>query len=148
MAHLNLPHQLMGGAMAMEGRPPRQFTDDDILMAESVASQAALALRQGKLYEEVRELENIKSEMIRMASHDLRNPLGNAVGYFELLMSNIEDGLPTYQKEYAESVRRSTEVMQTLIEDLLTLERIHSERQVASTEVDFRIRGAWKVGVQ
>ncbi len=137
MAPLNLPDQLLGAAIAIEGRRPRQFTDDDILMAESVASQAALALRQAKLYEEVRELENMKSEMIRMASHDLRNPLGNAVGYFELLMSNIEDGLPTYQKEYVESVRRSTEVMQTLIEDLLTLERIDSERQVAWIEVDF-----------
>jgi signal transduction histidine kinase len=134
---ISLPDQLLGAAIAIEGRRPRQFSDADILMAESLASQAASALRQAKLYEEVSELENMKSEMIRMASHDLRNPLGNAVGYFELLMTSVENGLSANQKEYVNSIRRSTEVMQTLIEDLLTLERVESERQTAWVEVDF-----------
>jgi signal transduction histidine kinase len=134
---ISLPDESMGAAIAIEGRRPRHFSDDDILLAESLASQGASALRQAKLYEEVRELENMKSEMIRMASHDLRNPLGNAVGYFELLISSFIHSLSSNQREYIDSIRRSTEVMQNLIEDLLTLERIESERQTAWVELDF-----------
>jgi signal transduction histidine kinase len=51
-------------------------------------------------------------------------------------MTTVESNLSNTQKEFVESVRRSTEIMQSLIEDLLTLERVESERQVAWIEID------------
>src|SRR5262249_12857119 len=71
---LYVQNTLLGAVFAIEGRAPRRFSQEEILRAETIASQAASALQQAKLYEDVRELEKLKSEMIRMASHDLRNP--------------------------------------------------------------------------
>src|SRR5205814_508237 len=131
IAPLTVQTQVFGLAILVEGRREREFTHNEMLMAESLASQAAAALRQAKLYEDVRELEKLKSEMIRMASHDLRNPLGNAMGYFELLVMSLGDAVTDKIAEYIDYIRHSTSAMNTLIEDLLTLERIESERQTA-----------------
>jgi signal transduction histidine kinase len=67
--------------------------------------------------------------MIRMASHDIRNPLGNAMAYFELLMMQLGKAPTPQQKDYMDGFRSATEAMVTLIDDLLTLERAESERQ-------------------
>jgi signal transduction histidine kinase len=134
---LSVQDQRIGVAVAVEGRRERRFLRDEIMMAESLSGQIALALRQAGLYEDVRELESLKSEMIRMASHDLRNPLGNAMGYLELLVSELTDKLDPMHEEFVTMIRNSLNTIKNLIEDLLTLEKIESERQASWTKLDF-----------
>ncbi|MBN1562643.1 MAG: GAF domain-containing protein [Anaerolineae bacterium] len=130
--------ELIGLATVMEGRHDRMFTTSDVFKAETLASQAAIALRQSILFSGVLELERLKSEMIRMASHDLRNPLNNIMGYIELLsMGLAESGVIDQYEHYLENLRRGTQTMRSLLEDLLTLERIESERESAWRKVDF-----------
>jgi len=119
--------ETLGLVLVIEGRVDRQFTSSELFKAEAMASHASIALRQSMLYSEVLELEKLKSEMIRMASHDLRNPLNNVMGYVELVAMSLP-GMTPDQEEYINSLRRSTKSMQSLIEDLLTLERIESDR--------------------
>jgi GAF domain-containing protein len=95
-------------ALALESRHDRHFGEDERAMAEALGSQIASALRQARLYAEVRELEEIKSHMIRMASHDLRNPLGVAINYFEMLLESLEGYVfSDQQKRYIQSVRNA-----------------------------------------
>lgn len=131
--------EMMGLAAVIEGRYDRVFSASEVYKAEALASQAAIALRQSLLFSEVKELETLKSEMIRMASHDLRNPLNNVMGYAELLaMSLEEEGCMTpMQQMYLQNLRASTEIMRALLEDMLTLERIESERQAEWQTFDF-----------
>lgn len=129
--------ELVGMAILFEGRRDRNFTSNDIFKAEMLASQASAALRQSMLYSEVLELEKLKSEMIRMASHDLRNPLNNVLGYIELLSVNLDrSGKTPDQALYIDNLRRSAMAMKILINDLLTLERIESQRQGETYEFD------------
>jgi signal transduction histidine kinase len=122
--------ELIGLAAVVEGRRDRIITANEAFKAETLASQASVALRQSQLYSEVKELEKLKSEMIRMASHDLRNPLNNIMGYLELLATSLgQFGLTPDQEQYLGSLQRSAQLMRALLEDLLTLERIESERQ-------------------
>jgi signal transduction histidine kinase len=121
--------ELMGVAALIEGRHPRVFTANEVYKAEALAGQAAIALRQSMLFSEIQELETLKTEMIRMASHDLRNPLNSIMGYTELLAMSLEEtGMTSAQQMYLENLRSSSETMRVLLEDLLTLERIESER--------------------
>ncbi|PJF36777.1 MAG: hypothetical protein CUN49_03645 [Candidatus Thermofonsia Clade 1 bacterium] len=130
--------EVVGVALAMESRHERRFGEEERAMAEALGGQIASALRQARLYAEVRELEEIKSHMIRMASHDLRNPLGVAINYFEMFLESLGDQPFTeVQKRYIQSVRKAHQTMQTLIKDLLTLEKVESEREALWQEVDF-----------
>lgn len=122
--------ELVGVAVVNEGRHDRIFTLNEIAKAEALASQASIALRQSLLYHEVLQLDKIKSEMIRMASHDLRNPLNTILGYLDLVSISLEQSNAGPEvEEYMGSLRRSAHTMQSLIDDLLTLERVESERE-------------------
>ncbi|MCE7948051.1 MAG: GAF domain-containing protein [Chloroflexi bacterium CFX4] len=130
--------EVVGVAFAMEGRHERRFTDDECGMAEALGSQIASALRQARLYAEVRELEEIKSHMIRMASHDLRNPLSVAINYFDMFVHSMpQESLTADQTKYIKNVQQATSAMRTLIEDLLTLEKVESEREALWNEIAF-----------
>lgn len=122
--------ELIGVAAVTEGRHDRTFSSNDVFRVETLGGQAAVALRQSMLYYEVLELEKLKSEMIRMASHDLRNPLNNIMGYLELLAMDLhERGTSPEEELFIDNLRSSTQSMQSLLEDMLTLERIESDRK-------------------
>lgn len=132
----NIIGEVLGIFIAGEGRFERTFNYDEVQLAEALSSLIASSLRQVRLYADVRELEAIKTEMIKMASHDLRNPLSNVVGYFHLLTLSLDNLLTGEHRSYIEYVNRSLTMMNTLLEDLLTLERIESERGASWTQVD------------
>jgi signal transduction histidine kinase len=78
---------------------------------------------QQRLYEEVSRLEQIKTDMIRIASHDLRNPLAAILGYLEMLNWDIEKVDKVHQG-YIANIEESARRMQKITSDILSLERI------------------------
>jgi len=83
---------------------------------------------------DLKRLDQLKSQMIRMASHDLRSPLNLAFGYLDLL----EDTLPDRQdaRRYIEGLGQGLRRMRTLIQDLLDIERIESEAEQIRQPID------------
>ncbi len=73
------------------------------------------------------QLGQLKSRIIRIASHDLRNPLHLAGGYFEMLQQELPP-LTEQQALMAERVWKNLEAMKQLIDDLLEMERIEESR--------------------
>ncbi|MEQ8672638.1 MAG: PAS domain S-box protein [Aggregatilineales bacterium] len=84
------------------------------------------------LYAQVSKLEQLKTDMIRIASHDLRNPVGLINGYIELLRMDVLDRLTEAEIDYIDSIARSVYRMQGIIDDILSLERI---QQVAQDKI-------------
>jgi signal transduction histidine kinase len=76
------------------------------------------------LYEEVRHLEQLKTDMIRIASHDLKNPLAGIMGYMEMLRMDIEGQLTEQQVGYLDRIDTSARKMQHITTGILSLERI------------------------
>ncbi|MBX3061455.1 MAG: GAF domain-containing protein [Anaerolineae bacterium] len=80
----------------------------------------------------LKDLTRLKTHMIQMASHDLKNPLGVLVGYLDLLGYDISQNTvpdPTY----IENMHRVITRMETLIATLLDSQR--SEREGAMKRV-------------
>ncbi len=77
------------------------------------------------LYKRVSDLERMKTEMIRVAAHDLRNPLGLVMGYSELMLEETEV-MAEHHVEFVQSILRSGQKMLKLINDILSLERVTS----------------------
>ncbi len=74
------------------------------------------------------ELDRIKSEMVRMTSHDLKNPLQAAMANLELLQDDLADNP---NEEIWQSVRvidKQLQRMERIIRGILDLERVKSGR--------------------
>lgn len=84
----------------------------------------------------LRDLNRFKSEMLKLATHDLRSPLALIVGYCELIALDLENPSPAIQ-EYLETIRRSTRRMGGLLDDLLRVEEIRSSPSELQQQVNF-----------
>ena len=117
---------LKGLMVAYENREERAFTNDEIALARSFTASVAVALRKAELFAAVQQLEQIKSEMIHMVSHDLRTPLSRILLSIRL-MEKKDELEPDALNNLIDGVRTTTEQMQILLEDILSLEKIESE---------------------
>ncbi len=73
----------------------------------------------------LKQLDQFRTQMIQMASHDLRNPLSVAVGYLELLADDLKPLTPLRQ-QVLDGLRHALTRMQNLVTDLLNMERIEA----------------------
>ena len=90
------------GVLAASSRDEREFTGEELRLLEGIAHLAGLAIGNAEALrlerdrtlaasehaERMASVERIKSEFLRLASHELRGPLGVLGGY----ISMVEDG--------------------------------------------------------
>ncbi len=128
------------GVIRLETARPERFSDDFFQFAQLVAARIAIAIDNAKLYafvkqqlDEVSRLERLKTDMIRIASHDLKNPLAIVEGYLMMLdMSDYE--LPAEVTDMLAAMQRSVGRMSRILQDILSLERIQDRARGAKRE--------------
>lgn len=79
------------------------------------------------LSKKLKELDKMKDEFIRMATHELQSPIVNIRGYIELL-SEEGEGLNDKQREYLNIIKLSAKNLSDLIYDILEVSRIEQGR--------------------
>jgi len=72
------------------------------------------------------EVERMKSEFLTTAAHELRTPMASIYGYAELLMAR--EFKPEKQRELLATISHQSQVMSSIINELLDLARIESRR--------------------
>lgn len=82
---------------------------------------------------QLKELDRLKSEMVRMASHDLKNPLMGAMAYIDLLRDDLLKDEDQDVLRAIAVIERQHERMSRIIRGILDLERLkttgaHTER--------------------
>lgn len=73
---------------------------------------------------ELKELDRIKSEMVRMTSHDLKNPLQAAFANLELLRDDLETLADEEVTLSVDNIERQLSKMHRIISGILDLERV------------------------
>lgn len=118
------------GALYVLSGQEFSFGDDDLQRARTLAHLVVLAYEKVRLLNEAREgrreLERVmssRSRLMRGFSHDIKNPLGAADGYADLLASGIYGELSAGQRESVERVRELIRAALGLIGDLHELAR-------------------------
>jgi signal transduction histidine kinase len=84
-----------------------------------------------------RELDRMRDAFVATVSHELRTPLTSISGFLEM-MQEEEAGLGETGRQYLEVIRRSTDRLHALVEDLLLIAQIEARRvelQLAPVDV-------------
>ena len=74
-----------------------------------------------------KELERMRDAFVATVSHELRTPLTSISGFIEMLQEE-EHGLGETGRMYLDVIRRSTERLHQLVEDLLLVAQIEARR--------------------
>lgn len=104
----------------------KRFDREDVRLLEMLSPQAAVAIINSRLFEQQQELDRMKNQMIRMTSHDLKNPLFSAMSHIELLQ---EDGVGVLTDQMQEDVQTTwlqLTRMERIIRGILDYERVQS----------------------
>jgi signal transduction histidine kinase len=72
--------------------------------------------------EQLRESEQLKSELIAVASHEVRTPLSSVLGFTKLLLKDDSDA--ETRRRYLGIVEAQAERLAALLDDFLTLDRL------------------------
>lgn len=82
---------------------------------------------------QLKELDRLKSEMVRMTSHDLKNPLFAAMSYLELLEEEGWDLFDEDLREYVGVINQQLDRMNRIISGILDLERAQAGTMARET---------------
>ncbi|MBC8100733.1 MAG: HAMP domain-containing histidine kinase, partial [Armatimonadetes bacterium] len=92
-----------------------------------------------RLYAQVSTLEQMKTDMIRIAAHDLRNPLTSITLSVHVVRKLIMNHMTPMMREHLLDIDRALERMRKITSDILSLERINKAASGDFTElVDLR----------
>ena len=91
--------------------------------------------------EELRRLDELKSEFLAIVSHELRTPLTAIIGYSRLLMRQVHGSLTQKQLEQQEAIFRIAQRLTDLINDLLDVSRLEAGR----VELQVKPTDPWQI---
>lgn len=119
------------------------FNETHAQRLQAFADQAAIAIRNAQLYEAAREradqLEKSNQELDAFSytvAHDLRAPLQVIIGYANLLRTEYANTPPELAIEYLQSIEIFAQKMDTMIQSLLLLAKLHQASELPVAEVD------------
>jgi PAS domain S-box-containing protein len=118
----------------------RFYTDDDVLLLTDLASRAATAIDNARLFRDAQEARVLaedattraglaskaKSNFLATMSHEIRTPINAVLGYSELLALELAGPLTAEQREQIARIRASTAHLLTLVNEVLDLAKIES----------------------
>jgi len=137
----------VGGALVLLRGPERAgFRRADVDRALVFADLASLAIRKVHLLDEsergrqdLERLTESRAGLMRGFSHDLKNPLGAALGFVQLLADGTIGQPGTEQQRALERVAAAIRTALQLIDDLVELARAESGRlEITLEAVDMR----------
>ncbi len=120
------------------------FNNEDLRLVETLAMHISSALRRLnrteeleklveertkeliKLNQQLQEFDKLKTNFIRTATHELRTPLTSIMGYLELVDEETIRDVPNEAKQYLDVIKRNTQRLQGLTDDLLDQQRLES----------------------
>lgn len=147
MAFPLLSQDRLIGLLNLESFDPFGFDEANFEFMTLLASRIAIAIDNARLYdfvngqldelqslnEELHRAEALKTDMIRIANHDLKNPLGVAIGYTDMLQ--MENKVFSQEhRDYLDGIEDSLERAENILRDFLSVDAIEERSKGATMQ--------------
>jgi len=134
------------GTLNLGAGKPRAFSRHDVEVLEQMAPHVAVAIRNARLLEnlqqsleevtrareklhdvneELKTLDEMKTNLLSNVSHELRTPLVSVMGYTDMILNEKVGPVNDIQRDYLQISLRNIDKLVTLIENLLDFSRLH-----------------------
>lgn len=129
------------GVLEAINKKEGDFTKEDVETLSILADLAGVAVEKARLieelqeaYEELNELDQLKTNFIALASHELRTPLSIILGYVSFLREQAGPNTA----EQLDSILQAAIRLRSLIQDMLNFQYADTgEKELKLEEVDF-----------
>ncbi len=121
--------ETLGTIVFSRGSDRQPFNETDLVLGTEIGSRTGLALQNTILYRDVQKALLARDDVLGIVSHDLGNPLQAIFIGLEALereRARRGDHHPGQEEYYLSAIRRSAELMERLIRDLLEIRRIEA----------------------
>ncbi len=118
------------GVLRVAAKSTGPFDADDEAVLLQLAQLASIAI-QNRTLADAREANRLKDEFLGTLSHELRNPLNALAGWVSMLRGPASDG--TARERAITTIERNTKLLARLVDDLLDVSRIATNRLVLNT---------------
>jgi signal transduction histidine kinase len=126
------------GVIEAVNKKDGNFTKEELDLLIVIGSQAAVAINNAQLmqslqkaYNELSNVDKVKSDFIAIASHELRTPLNIILGYSEFLKEDASGEM----SGHADRVLNAAQQLRSLIEDMTNMNLLQSGTQGMEAEV-------------
>jgi len=132
-AYLGIPLRLGSrviGAINLQSKEERDFSEEEIELISAFADQAAIAIENARLYENLKKSNNVLRRADRLSSlglltaglaHEIRNPLVAIRTFTQLLPERYED--PEFRENFKSLALKELDRICGLVNDLLNFAR-------------------------
>jgi PAS domain S-box-containing protein len=132
------------GAVDIQSKSINAFTEDEVIVLQTLADQVAIAIDNARSYElsqeavkEMRETDRVKSQFLANMSHELRTPLNSIIGFSRVILKGIDGPVTELQQQDLTAIYNSGQHLLSLINDILDLAKIEAGKmELAFDEVN------------
>lgn len=148
-----LSHNKVIGLLKLDTHRYNAFSTQTFDFVKLIAGRIAVAIVNARLYrqtvtqldelrglyDKVSRLEQLKTDMIRIAAHDLRTPLMVILSYIGMIKTALQEGNLQSAYDYLDEISGGSQRMRKIITDILSLERVEEIAKGANfTVIDLR----------
>jgi K+-sensing histidine kinase KdpD len=128
-----LVDQEVVGVLNVEDTKLHAFDETDVMVLDTLCDQLGSAIKNARLYEEVKkanlrltELDRMKSDFLSIVSHDFRSPLASVILAAKALLKRGDTADPRRVTEYLTIIVDQANKLSHLAEDTLSIAKMES----------------------
>ncbi|WP_420643365.1 GAF domain-containing protein [Candidatus Leptofilum sp.] len=129
------------GLITVQSYKAHAYAENDIQLLRSVGTQTSLAIANAQLFqqtqqqnEELRQLDQLKTQFLTNMSHELRTPLNSIIGFSRIILKGIDGPTTSAQEEDLQSIHTNGQHLLMLINEILDMAKIEAGKMALSFE--------------